>query len=184
MKARGYYGSFDSANQVKVQDVTLAEIKPEKEIQVNKPALVGAAYMFFDLLKKWDTAGIRRMSFDSVVCAVCEEPPRRDYENNLESLDSFFVTAKKYLPFSQLDLEIRNRIFTVSAREIQSGEENSLIKKTGIDIVYSVDFTVIENFGGYRSEQKHRFEFVKMNGSYKFYGMRTEENGGKYVRDY
>lgn len=184
LKARGYYGDFDSANKVKVQDVTLAEIKTEEEIQVNKPAVVGAAYIFFEMLKKWDTAGIRKMSFDSVVCAVCEEPPRQDYENNLESLDSFLVTAKKYLPFSQLDLEIKNKIFNVSARTIEFVNQENSIKKAGVDVVYSVDFTVIEDFDGYRVEQKHKFEFVNIKGSYKFYGMRTEWHRGKSVRDY
>lgn len=186
LKARGYYGKT-ADNKIKIQDVTLADIKQVDEsqmLQKDKSELVKAAYRFFDFLRRRDSAAVRQISFDSVFCSICEEPPRRDYENNLETFDSFYVSTKKYLTFSQLELEIKNKVFEVSARKIEPAKENSLIRNTGIEVVYSIDFTVIENFDGYRSEQKHRFEFVKMNGVYKFYGMRTEENGSKYVRDY
>lgn len=186
LKAKGYYGKT-ADNKIKVQDVKLAEIKQLDESQIlqnDKSELVKAAYRFFDFLRRRDSAAVRQMSFDSVICSICEEPPRIDYENNLESFDSFYVSTKKYLTFSQLELEIKNKVFEVSVRKIEPEKENTLIRNKGIEVVYSIDFTIIENFDGYRSEQKNRFEFVKMNGIYKFYGMRTEENGGKYVRDY
>lgn len=184
LKARGYYGSIDSANKVKVQDVTLADIRLEKEIQVDKPAVVRAAYVIFDLLKKWDTAGIRRMSFDSIVCSVCEEPPRFDFENNLETLDSFFVSARKYLPFSQLWLEIENRVYTVSGRTIEPAERRSLFAKLDKPFVYKVSFIIIETIDGQRVQQENNFEFVRINGSYKFYGMSTHFSSYRRARDY
>lgn len=49
LKTRGYYGSFDSANKVKVQDVTLADIRQEEVLQilpVDKVELVKSAYVF------------------------------------------------------------------------------------------------------------------------------------------
>ena len=176
LKTRGYYGKFDSANKVKVQDVTLADIRREEVLQilpVDKVELVKSAYVFFDLLRRRDSVAIRKMSFDSIICSICEEPPRWEYENNLESFDSFYVSVKRYLTFSQLELEIKNKVFDVSIRKLYP-EEKSIIKRSQILHVYSVDFMIIENLDNNRIAQKNKFEFIKIDGKYMFYGMRTE----------
>lgn len=185
LKLWGYFGLRDtSATKVKIQDVTLSDIISQKEIQINKPEVVKAAYIFFDILKKGDTAEIRKMSFDSVYCSICEEPPRFEYENNLESLDSFIVSVNTYLAFSQLWLEIQNKIYDVSVRSFDTYDRSVLPVNIDKPFVYKVTFTIIESLEGNRSEQKNDFEFVKVNGKYRFYGMKTQAMSYKRVRNY
>lgn len=175
LKNRGYYGNSDSVGKIKVSDVSLSDIASDERIEVNDPQLVNTFYKLIDAFKRRDTVLIRRMSLSNVYCSVCEEPPRSDYENNIETLDSFIVSVNKYFPFTQLMLEIENKVHHVSAIKINSKEpENYQIGQKGKFIIYKVSFITISDFGKNRIMQSHDFEFIKVDGEYKFYGMETK----------
>lgn len=184
-KERGLSEFFeppDSNNQIKVQDVELADIAQVKKIKINEPNVVKTFYKFIEAFKNRDTATIRKMSLANVYCAVCEEPPRSDYENNIETLDSFIVSVYKYFPFTQLMLEIENKVYKASAESYDSEKPKNFQLKTGEKfIVYRLSFFTISDIDNSRIKQSHDFEFVSINGEYKFYGMKTNHAGSKWL---
>jgi hypothetical protein len=171
---RGFYGKADSINRILVQDVSLADIKPYEEIKFNKAELFRSFNQLIEYLKRKDTISFKKMSFPRIYCSICEEPPRIVYENNVESIDSFVTSAYKYLMVSQLMLNIENKIYKLSAEKNESiSSDTSHSLKDSNFIIYRVSIVTVAEFENSRVPQISDFEFVKVNGKFKFYGLRT-----------
>ncbi len=181
LKARGYYGNPDSTNKVKIQDVTLTDIKQQEVIQYKENEVVDTFYKFFEAVKRVDAERIRKMSRPNVICSVCEEPPRFDYENNFETIDSFIISAFRFFHFSQLGQEIENRTYVVSAEKRDTTYDTHT--KSNEIIIYKISFTTYSDIESNTVKQAHDFEFIKINGKLLFYGMSTNIESYSSVGD-
>jgi hypothetical protein len=180
LKNWGYYGLRDTTDKkVKIQDVTLAEVREPEKINYNKNEITNTFYKFYDAIKRVDAAKVRKMSLPSVICSVCEEPPRFDYENNLETIDSFIISAFRYIHFSQLEQEIENKNFKVSAEKRDTSLNHD--KDSNKVIIYTMSFSTISDIEDYTIKQIHDFEFIKSNGAFLFYGMSTNQTSSYWI---
>ncbi|WP_407526355.1 hypothetical protein PDL71_05295 [Lacibacter sp. MH-610] len=172
LKRWGYYGIRDTAAaKLKVQDVILDEWKQPEIIKYNENELKTTFYNFFEAFKRVDAERIRKMSMPNVICSVCEEPPRFDYENNFETIDSFIISAFRYLHYSQLEQEIENKNYKISAEKRDTSLNQD--KKSDQAIIYKVSFRTIADIENNTVKYRHDFEFLKSNNTYLFYGLST-----------
>lgn len=182
LKSWGYFGPRDTTeNKVMVQDVTLSDIKQQEYVQYKKNEVVDTFYKFFEAVKRVDTGRIRKMSMPNVICSVCEEPPRFDYENNFETIDSFIISAFRFIHFSQLGQEIENKTYIVSAEKRDTSHDNHA--KSNEIIIYKITFTTYSDIEETTVKQTHDFEFIKSNGILLFDGMRTNIEGYSSEQD-
>ena len=181
LKSWGFYGNEKAPDKVKVQDITISDITQIEKVNYNKSEITTAFYKFYDAIKKADVERIRKMSLPHVICSVCEEPPRSDYENNFETIDSFIISSFRYIHFSQLEQEIENKNYKVSAEERDTLTLSD--NKTKSAIIYIITFTTIFDIENYTYKQTHDFEFIKSNGGYVFYGMRTNDRSSYWIGD-
>lgn len=181
LKEWGFYGDKDSAGKVKIQDVPLAEFKEPEKINYNKDEIISTFYKFYNAIKRVDVERIRKMSLPNVICSVCEEPPRSDYENNLETIDSFIISAFRYIHFSQLEQEIENKNYKVSAEKKDTSLNHD--KDSNKVIIYKMSFSTISDIEDRTAHQIHDFEFIRLNGTLVFYGMSTTQTSSYWIGD-
>ncbi|MDX2045867.1 MAG: hypothetical protein SFU87_03725 [Chitinophagaceae bacterium] len=171
LKARGIFGKPDPIVHREVQ------IERTQQMELSKKDS-------FELLKTWkslvnslktnDIPLIKNISFDSIICSVCEGMPKEYYENNIESIDMFIDSA--FTNFQRAGLwplidKNKYKIYVTSFPERKPQDiplkdhESLIIFKVGFLMKLKTSYSVYQ--------QRHSFEFVKIDGRFRLYKMET-----------
>lgn len=185
LKARGYFGTEEDT-RVKVSDVTLADIASLRNVKMSKKEEVVLKDFFNKIvqaIKVKDSAFIRNNSVDSVYCSVCEGytadefVERFRFENNLETVDSFLISAFRNLPKSLLFEKMQNGNYKIMTEHYIPAKPDTVdVTHKNEEVIYTVSVFVPSPEGGLKFTYTHEFEFVIRNGQFKFYGMKTTDN--------
>lgn len=187
LKARGFYGTEED-QVVKESDVSLTDIALVDNAVLSKADEYNLK-MFFEkftqAIAEKDSVFIRKNSLDSVYCSVCEGYTAEEFverfrfENNLETVDTFLISAFRNLPKSILFEKMQKSNYKISAERyrVYYGKSEKADKGTAKEeIVYQISIIVPSDKGELKFNYTHTFEFVLRNGQYKFFGMKTEDN--------
>lgn len=175
LKARGIFGKPDPIPEV--QDVELEEFQAVDFSSTNKGDSIALARnwrSFFKAIEEKDSQKIKAMSLDSVICSLCEGLTEDYYENNMESIDSFIAACNRSLPDTALYVKMKRNDYEISATRYPDIKlSNFQLKANDSLTIYQVRFrTIIDRGRDYdRRGYGHTFQFVKIDGQFRFYGM-------------
>lgn len=170
LRARGLFGI---TREPGIPDIKVAEIAKDLTIprtDLNKMLTATKQLLQSIQLKEFDK--IKRMSFDSVTCSICEGLSSPHFYNDVEPIDSFIVASVRDLPIEKL-LE-RMQKGKYSTRAFKSDHSNRIQYKVeeGEEFVrYEIDLETLTKFGNSEHRLNHYFQFVRVNGKFKFYGI-------------
>jgi hypothetical protein len=112
------------------------------------------------------------MSFDSIVCSICEGFSESEFYNDEEPIDSFIVATNRNLAGTGLLEKIRADEYSLSATKYPSTKpRNFTLPSNKKLVIYEVGFRVLTRYDDYDYEMLHRFQFVEVNGHFKFNGV-------------
>lgn len=185
LKVRGYFGTEEDT-RIKVSDVTLADIGSLQIIKMNKKEeleLRGFFNKIVQAIKIKNSAFIRNNSVDSVYCSVCEGYTADEFvekfrfENNLETIDSFLISAFRNLPKSLLFEKMQNGNYKILTEYVIPAKTDTVdVNHKKEEVIYTVSVFVPSPNEGLKFTYTHEFEIVIRNGQFKFYGMKTTDN--------
>jgi hypothetical protein len=169
-------------NEIDVIDTQMAELKKEPPItRKDSIRLLNFWNRFRELLIKNDTNEIIKLSLKNVYCPVYQNNFNYYRDNKLVPL-YFFLNApyrdnyiKAFTSYLNKDTPV------IFAGKLDSTEIINLGFQNNKEVEnFSLTFStkqIIENYTIYRS---HSFEFIKNNDSFKFMGLKVDENGSRY----
>lgn len=174
LKARGLFGNPDSGFQI--IETQMAEIKEEDFINISKKEkniLTNTFYQLITAIRTKNTQQIRRMSFDSIYCSICEGIRDDYYDNDLEDIRVYIDSAYQHFPNEEIwgprDGKYRLSFYATESK-VQK-PVNFLHKDNDKLIIYELHFYEQGKLRRNRIQKSHSFKFLKINGMYKFYGM-------------
>jgi hypothetical protein len=174
LTARGIYGKQDSTDKIVPEPVELELVEDVKISKKEAKELADAWNELYTGIANQITQKIRTIAFDSVVCSVCEGFADPYFYNDEEPIDSFIVTAYRNLPGTEIWEHMKAGKYKLSAKRYPETKpaqfELSLNEQL---IIYEVTFSILVKYEEYKREHYHSFEFVKVNGKFKFNGMRS-----------
>lgn len=180
LKKRGvlhYRGLFGYKEEVEVAETQLSEIENTKDPEISssqKKLLLNSWKEFLAALASQQSFTLKSMSFDSVICSVCEGFAEPDFYNDKEPIDSFISAAYRNFPGSKPWKVISSGIYStgMEIRKDSTGEYCGTEQENKL-IVYYVVFedSMLINETAYTL--RHVFEFIKIGDKLKFYGMKT-----------
>ncbi len=175
LKARGLFGSLKPGSSI--PETTMAEIENEF-IKVTKSEEAELRNTFNKLIlaiKTKNTEQIRQMSLDSIYCSICEGIRDDYYDNELDNIRNYIDSAYQHLSDENVWGPAINRYkLKFSADKYKHRQPaNFGLKENEKLIIYQVYYYELCGKRPHRfpMPKSHIFEFVKINGSFKFYGM-------------
>ncbi|MBK7291514.1 MAG: hypothetical protein IPI78_15490 [Chitinophagaceae bacterium] len=162
LKGRGYYGKTDPI--ISKNEIELENIEPIKLSKTDSLQLIKTLFSLLTAIKTNDSSGIKKMSFDSIICSVCEGMPQNYYENNFESINMFIDSANINFKKGGLWDIIQQNKFKIFATKYPERKPTSfsLGEKEKL-VLYSID--IFKN--------KHSFIFVKVDNRFRLYAMES-----------
>lgn len=187
LRARGFFGK-DDGQSIKADDVSLADITIVENAVVSKTeerSLKTFFSEFVHAIADKDSVFIRNNSLDSVYCSVCEGYTAEEFverfrfENNLETVDTFLISAFRNLPRSTLFEKMQKGIYEIKAEKYRNYSSRKM--KDGKsdpkeDKIFKLSVKLQSNETKLGFNYIHTFEFVFRNGNYKFCGMKTTDD--------
>lgn len=162
LKSRGYYGKVDST--IFINEMELENIEPIELSKNDSLQLLKTWSSLLKAIKTNDTFGIKKLSFDSINCSVCEGMPKNYYENNFESIDMFIDSANINLKKAGLWDLIQQNKFKIYATKYPDRKPTTFsIGENEKLVLYSID--IFQN--------KHSFIFVKVDNRFRLYAMQS-----------
>ncbi|WP_153796618.1 hypothetical protein [Foetidibacter luteolus] len=171
LKARGLFGTGEP---FEVQDVELANIEQIKPSKKEKSQLIKTWNKLLHSIETRDSVTIKSMSLDSITCSVCEGFSSPHYYNDIEPVDSFIIASFTYFPSSEVWKKMKRGQYKIYA--IRYPDEQPDFLKNSKDkslTIYEIIFDQLYEQHGYKSLVSHRFNFVKIEGQFRFYGMES-----------
>lgn len=169
LRARGLFGTKDPIDSTPIEILDIERLNLSKQDSLH---LLKAWNLLVFAIKAGDTAVIRKNSFDSIYCSVCEGMPRLYYENNLESIDMFIDSVNlNFQKSGTWSLLNRNKP-KFSVEKYPANHSNAYGQKENERFIfYSLRFRTTTTIGDQSNLQYHTFEFVKRNDHFLFYSM-------------
>ena len=142
----------------------MENIEPIKLSKTDSLQLIKTLFSLLTAIKTNDSSGIKKMSFDSIICSVCEGMPQNYYENNFESINMFIDSANINFKKGGLWDIIQQNKFKIFATKYPERKPTSfsLGEKEKL-VLYSID--IFKN--------KHSFIFVKVDNRFRLYAMES-----------
>lgn len=174
LTARGLYGNPDQSEDPPMAPV---EIEVPEELDISKAdqkALINTWQQLLNAIETNNTAKIKALSLDSVICSVCEGFSSRHFYNDVEPIDSFIVTANRNLPNTQLWKHMKAGTFKLSATKYPDRKPTHYQPPTKESLViYEVIFRIPVRTEEIKYDEFHSFQFVKTSKGFTFYGMES-----------
>jgi len=171
LRARGVFGTPDS---IKPRELQLEELERMRLTKKDSLELLKTWKSLINAIKTNDISLIKAISFDSIVCSVCEGMPKPYYENNLESIGMFIDSAITNLKKAELWPSMEKnkyKIYVIKYPERKPKEV--LLKADESLVVYEISFAKDLKMDNIKRLQNHSFEFVKIGGKFRFYKMES-----------
>jgi hypothetical protein len=173
--ARGLYGKHDSTDEIVPEPVELELVEEVKITKKEAKELANAWNELYTGILNQQTQKIRSIALDSVVCSVCEGFAEPYFYNDEEPIDSFIVTAYRNLPGTEIWEHMKAGKYKLSAKRYPETKPSHIpVSSNEQLIIYEVTFSILVKYEEYKREHYHSFEFVKVNGKFKFSGMRSD----------
>lgn len=102
----------------------------------------------------------RQLLTDSIYCSICEGIRNDYYDNDLDGAAVYIDSAFRHYPNDQV-WGPENRQYELKI----SAEKNDTLT------IYTLYFGALDKSQKYFMPKSHLFEFVKVNGKFKLYGM-------------
>lgn len=169
-------------NEIDVVDTQMAELKKEPPIaSKDSIRLLNFWNRFRELLIKNDSNEIIKLSLKNVYCPVYQNNFNYYRDNKLVPLYFFlnapyrdnYITA--FTSYLNKDTPVVFAGKLDSTEIVNPGFQNN--KEVESYSLYFRTKEIIKNYTIYRS---HSFEFIKNNDSFKFMGLKVNENGSQY----
>ena len=174
LNARRFFGHYEP---IEIEDVQLKKFRPRKKIVVSKKdstKLLQTWTSLVQAIKANDTALVKALSYDSVICSVCEGMPRTYYENNLESIDMFIDSSSVNFQKADLWPIIDQKKFRINVTNDPYRIPNDIPLKRGRRLtVFDINFSKILKTSDARYGQTHSFGFVKIDKKFRFFKMES-----------
>ncbi len=169
-------------NEIEVVDIQMAELNKEPPIAIKDSVrLINFWKRFRELLLKKDTNEIIKLSLKNVYYPVYQNNFNYYRDNKLVPLYFFLNAPYRDNYITAFTSYLKKDTPVIFADKLDSPEIVNLGIQNNKEInSYSLYFhtkEIIENYAIYRS---HSFGFVKNNDSFKFTGLKVEENGSWY----
>lgn len=166
----------ENRSSINVQDVPLANVADMEVPSFDTSKLIEAYKNLYNSIAARDTKKIEALSSNKVYCSICDGMDVIDYGNQLDTLSTFIDSAYQVLPNSKL-WEAMGKInsFKIYATKTEDKNGEKLI-------TYSIPIALWNTFGDEKILQAYEFEFVKINGEYKFYGVTTDNWSWQYMK--
>jgi len=162
LKYRGFYGKVDLT--IPKNEIELENIEPIKLIKTDSIQLLKTWFSLLKAIKTNDTSGIKKMSFDSITCSVCEGMPQNYYENNFESINMFIDSANINFKKGGLWDIIQQNKFKIFATQYPERKPTSFsLGENEKLVLYTID--IFKN--------KHSFIFVKVDNRFRLYALES-----------
>ena len=182
MLACNYQKEAVNKNQIDVIDTEMAELKKEPPIAIKDSIrLLSFWNLFRELLLKNDTNKIINLSLKNVYCPIYQNNFNYYTNNKLVPL-YFFLNAPyrdNYIATFSTYLKKDNPVIFASRLDSQEIANLGLERNKEVEN-YSINFNTKEITGNYVIHRSHSFEFIKNKDSYKFIGLKVDENGSQY----
>lgn len=177
---RGYFGKIDSTT-VELQDIELEEVVSEEESKrllytpAEKKQLIATWRQLLAAIDKGEAAGIRSLSSDSVLCAVCEGFGSSYYYNEPEPIDTFTRYAQLYFPGTVIDTALHKGNYKIwVSRYAGEPPPHYQFEPGESRLIYKLIFQATMVYNSYRHRHSINILFVKEKGQFWFYGMTME----------
>lgn len=126
-----------------------------------------------------NATGLKRMSNDSVSCAVCEGFSSPHFYNDQEPIDTFAFHAFASFPGSAVWKQMKAGKYKISAvQDFDDSDNGTKPKPIEGSTRYTIALQTTEDFDAGTYDVQHYFRFVKHQGQFKFVGM--ESSGTNY----
>lgn len=171
-------GLFGNGSEIEIVETQLADFIQSESVVVSSKEYKIVKQKWNELLSSIrleNSQKIKEISFDSVICSVCEGFASDYYYNDLEPIDSFIATSFRYFPKSEQWKTINSKDIKISAiKYLDNNNEYVRLKLKEKFVVYYVtlkkETKINKKWAPY---QIHTFSFIKSGDTLKFYGMET-----------
>ena len=172
LKARGLFGTPDSNEFI---ETPMAEIN--ESLYVSKKEniqLTGEFNQLISAIKTKNSEQIRQMSLDSIYCSICEGIRNDYYDNDLDNINNFIDSAYQHLSDEGIWGPMNSRYKLKFSASIynKTKPDNFIMKENEKLIIYELYFYQLQGKSQkYPIPKSHIFQFVKIDGNFKLYGM-------------
>lgn len=173
--ARGLFGVPDTSNKIEPNEMKIEDVEPYSISKAESKKLITSWLQFLNAINSRDSQELKRLSLDSVICSVCEGFESQHFYNDVEPIDSFIRSSFKNLKESQLWEKLKSEKFEIHVAKYPDRKPlHFRLPNNESLIIYTIGYKMITTFENSKYQQYHSFEFVKVNGEFKFYGMRSD----------
>lgn len=174
LAARGLFGKPDTSE---IREVELEEMEQIKQVHIpgkDKMALLSTWYKFLNAIEAKNSQKIKALSLDSVACSVCEGFASPDFYNDVEPIDTFISASYINFPNTELWKNMkRNRPKITATKHPNLKPAHFQLHNNESLIIYNLITEVALKYGKHKYQQRHTFQFVKIDGEFRFYGMES-----------
>ena len=171
-----------SSDNIEIVDTQMAELKKSPRLST-KDSLQFLKFwnVFHKLLNENDTINIAKLSLKNVYCPVYSKTFNYYKDSKLVPLWLFVNAPYKQNYITAFSSYLNKDTPAIYYDELDYREVNDLGFDTGKTVyAFSVTFNTEEIAGNYKLWKSHEFKFMQGNGSFKFMGLKVEENGSQY----
>ncbi|MFT4018998.1 MAG: hypothetical protein QM668_18695 [Agriterribacter sp.] len=173
---RGFYGQKDSNDYV-IPEIELPPYSG-KSIKISKTEysqLKKVAEKLFNAIIEQDDNAIKEIALDSVSCSPCEGFAEIDFYNDTEPIDSFITGYHRTLLNTQIWDLLKKKKYSINPI-LQPEYQHIPIS----EMYYTIELQSDTILNGYKYVFEHSFEFIKLNNTFKFRGMRSQHTSTIY----
>ena len=177
LKARGLFGDN---SDMEVIPTEMAELRKADVIELSNSEQKKFLNTFDEFLKsisEQNVERIKKMSYDSVECSVCEGFSTEFFYNDWEPIDSFIFAAYRYFPGIDEWKKNSSRMNITAEKNMEGLPQLSKLHLSTPLIIYEVNFNYKDTLLGsdkMRRLQFHTLRFIKATNGFKFYSIRRQ----------